>query len=432
MNMVMMTKVTTPIIGWICSILGWVINGIYTLLDIIGIPNIGIAIILFTFVVYMAMMPLQIKQQKFSKMNSIMQPEIQKIQKKYKGKSDQDSMMKQNEELNAVYQKYGVSPTGSCVQLLIQMPVLLALYQVIYHIPGYITRVGNIFSGLADKIISIDGYGDIISTFLTDNKINMYGISANTEFTKQTVIDFLYKLSPSQMEMFSGLSEMSAHGDTFEKVAQQASHINQFLNLNISDTPWAIIKSGMDQGGTAGWLMVIAAALIPILAWFTQWMTYKLMPQPETSKDSQPSTMEASMKSMNTIMPVMSAVFCFSFPVGIGIYWVIGAVIRSVQQVFLNKTMDNMDMEEYIKKNQEKAKKKMEKKGISPDKINQQARMNVKNIQTTPQKQGTTAEEKAAKVKKSTEYYQNTNYKPGSLAAKANMVKQFDEKNKKK
>ena len=427
-----MTKVTTPIIGWICSILGWVINGIYTLLDIIGIPNIGIAIILFTFVVYMAMMPLQIKQQKFSKMNSIMQPEIQKIQKKYKGKSDQDSMMKQNEELNAVYQKYGVSPTGSCVQLLIQMPVLLALYQVIYHIPGYITRVGNIFSGLADKIISIDGYGDIISTFLTDNKINMYGISANTEFTKQTVIDFLYKLSPSQMEMFSGLSEMSAHGDTFEKVAQQASHINQFLNLNISDTPWAIIKSGMDQGGTAGWLMVIAAALIPILAWFTQWMNYKLMPQPETSKDSQPSTMEASMKSMNTIMPVMSAVFCFSFPVGIGIYWVIGAVIRSVQQVFLNKTMDNMDMEEYIKKNQEKAKKKMEKKGISPDKINQQARMNVKNIQTTPQKQGTTAEEKAAKVKKSTEYYQNTNYKPGSLAAKANMVKQFDEKNKKK
>ena len=432
MNMVMMTKVTTPIIGWICSILGWVINGIYTLLDIIGIPNIGIAIILFTFVVYMAMMPLQIKQQKFSKMNSIMQPEIQKIHKKYKGKSDQDSMMKQNEELNAVYQKYGVSPTGSCVQLLIQMPVLLALYQVIYHIPGYITRVGNIFSGLADKIISIDGYGDIISTFLTDNNINMYGISANTEFTKQTVIDFLYKLSPSQMEMFSGLSEMSAHGDTFEKVAQQASHINQFLNLNISDTPWAIIKSGMDQGGTAGWLMVIAAALIPILAWFTQWMNYKLMPQPETSKDSQPSTMEASMKSMNTIMPVMSAVFCFSFPVGIGIYWVIGAVIRSVQQVFLNKTMDNMDMEEYIKKNQEKAKKKMEKKGISPDKINQQARMNVKNIQTTPQKQGTTAEEKAAKVKKSTEYYQNTNYKPGSLAAKANMVKQFDEKNKKK
>ena len=128
-----------------------------------------------------------------------------------------------------------------------------------------------------------------------------------------------------------------------------------------------------------------------------------------------------------------SAVFCFSFPVGIGIYWVIGAVIRSIQQVVLNKKMDTMDMEEYIRKNQEKMKKKMEKRGYNPQQINQQARMNVKNIQQPQQqKPGLTAEEKAERMKKSTEYYKNTEYKPGSLAAKANMVKQFDEKNKKK
>ena len=107
------------------------------------------------------MTPLQIKQQKFSKLNAVMQPEIQKIQKKYNGKKDQDSMMKQNEEISAVYQKYGVSPTGSCVQLLIQMPVLLALYQVIYHIPGYITGVRNVFTGLTAKIMSVDGFGSI-------------------------------------------------------------------------------------------------------------------------------------------------------------------------------------------------------------------------------------------------------------------------------
>ena len=103
---------------------------IYSGLELIGITNIGLSIILFTLVVYLLMTPLQIKQQKFSKLNAVMQPEIQKIQKKYNGKKDQDSMMKQNEEISAVYQKYGVSPTGSCVQLLVQMPVLLALYQV--------------------------------------------------------------------------------------------------------------------------------------------------------------------------------------------------------------------------------------------------------------------------------------------------------------
>ena len=432
MNIVM-TKVTTPIIGWICSILGWVINAIYALLDLIGIPNIGLAIILFTLVVYMAMMPLQIKQQKFSKMNSIMQPEIQRIQKKYKGKKDNDSMMKQNEELNAVYQKYGVSPTGSCVQLLIQMPVLLALYQVIYHIPGYISGVRNVFTGLASNIMSVKGFGDIISKFITDNSISMYGITANTEFTKETIIDFLYKLSPSQMELFANLPEFSAHANVFEQVAAKAEHINQFLVLNISDTPMAVIKSGWAQGGVSGWIMIIAAVLIPVLAWFTQWLNYKLMPQPQNNSHEATSTMEASMKSMNTVMPVMSAVFCFSFPVGIGIYWVIGAVIRSIQQVVLNKKMDTMDMEEYIRKNQEKMKKKMEKRGYNPQQINQQARMNVKNIQQPQQqKPGLTAEDKAERMKKSTEYYKNTEYKPGSLAAKANMVKQFDEKNKKK
>lgn len=427
-----MTKVSMPIIGWVSEILGWMINVIYSGLELIGITNIGLSIILFTLVVYLLMTPLQIKQQKFSKLNAVMQPEIQKIQKKYNGKKDQDSMMKQNEEISAVYQKYGVSPTGSCVQLLIQMPVLLALYQVIYHIPGYITGVRNVFTGLTAKIMSVDGFGSIISQFLTDNKITMTGISANTEFTKTTTIDFLYKLSPSQLEKFSQISDFSGFSDLFDKVAQQTSHMNTFLNLNISDTPLAIIKSGMAQGGAAGYLLVFSAAMVPILAWLTQWMNYKLMSQPKQAPNSEPSAMEASMKSMNTFMPIMSAVFCFSFPVGIGIYWVIGAVIRCIQQLVINRKMEQMDMEDLVRRNQEKMKKKMEKRGVSAQQINQQARMNARHIQAPDKTSGLSQEEKAAQRKKATEYYNNANVKPGSLAARANMVKQFDEKNAKK
>ena len=427
-----MTKVSMPIIGWVSEILGWMINVIYSGLELIGITNIGLSIILFTLVVYLLMTPLQIKQQKFSKLNAVMQPEIQKIQKKYNGKKDQDSMMKQNEEISAVYQKYGVSPTGSCVQLLVQMPVLLALYQVIYHIPGYISGVRNVFTGLTAKIMSVDGFGSIISQFLTDNKITMTGISANTEFTKTTTIDFLYKLSPSQLEKFSQISDFSGFSDLFDKVAQQTSHMNTFLNLNISDTPLAIIKSGMAQGGAAGYLLVFSAAMVPILAWLTQWMNYKLMPQPQQAANSEPSAMEAYMKSMNTFMPIMSAVFCFSFPVGIGIYWVIGAVIRCIQQLVINRKMEQIDMEELVRHNQEKMKKQMEKRGVSAQQINQQARMNARNIQASVKSSGLSQEEKEAQRKKATEYYNNANVKPGSLAAKANMVKQFDEKNTKK
>ena len=107
----LLTKSTMPIVKWVAEVMGWLMNGIYS----IGVTNLGLCIILFTIIIYMFMTPLQIKQQKFSKMNAVMSPELQKINKKYKGKKDQNSQMKMQEETMAVYEKYGVSPTGSCL-----------------------------------------------------------------------------------------------------------------------------------------------------------------------------------------------------------------------------------------------------------------------------------------------------------------------------
>ena len=118
------TQHTGFILGPIAKLLGWIMNAIFNLMDsVFGIQNVGLSIILFTIVVYMCMLPLTYKQQKFSKMNAKMNPEIQAIRKKYAGKQDQASMMAMQDETKAVYAKYGVSPSGSCVQLLIQMPV---------------------------------------------------------------------------------------------------------------------------------------------------------------------------------------------------------------------------------------------------------------------------------------------------------------------
>ena len=114
-----MTVSSTPIIGQIAWLLGWLMTGIFWIISQMGIPNVGLSIIIFTVIILMAMMPLQIKQQRFSKLSNIMQPEIQKIQKRYKGKTDQISQQKQMDEINAVYAKYGVSQMGSCIQLLI-------------------------------------------------------------------------------------------------------------------------------------------------------------------------------------------------------------------------------------------------------------------------------------------------------------------------
>ena len=159
-------------IGWIAQLLGWIMNGIYWVLDAISIPNIGLAIIFYTIITYMLLTPLQIKQQKMSKMMSIIQPEIQKIQKKYNGRRDQATQMKIQEETMGLYQKYGISPTGSCLPLLIQLPILFGLYQVIYHIPGYINKVAQIFSGLADQIMKVGGAQDVLTAFAESNHIS--------------------------------------------------------------------------------------------------------------------------------------------------------------------------------------------------------------------------------------------------------------------
>ena len=102
-SMILATKSGTPIIGQIAVVMGWIMNAIYKVLDAVGIQNIGLCIIIFSILIYICMTPLQIKQQKFSKLSAIMQPEIQKIQKKYQGKKDQDSMMKMQEEIPEIW-----------------------------------------------------------------------------------------------------------------------------------------------------------------------------------------------------------------------------------------------------------------------------------------------------------------------------------------
>ena len=129
------------LIRWIANILGFIMNLFYIVIDKFGIGKISICIIVFTIIVKLVMLPINIKQQKTMKLNSVIMPEIQAIQKKYANKKDNDSMMKQQAELNAVYQKYGTSPTGGCLPMLIQFPILLALYAVMACLPNYINEI---------------------------------------------------------------------------------------------------------------------------------------------------------------------------------------------------------------------------------------------------------------------------------------------------
>jgi YidC/Oxa1 family membrane protein insertase len=429
---IILTQNQTFLIGPVAKILGYIMEGIFFCLDKIGIPNIGLSIILFTIVIYLLMMPLTIKQQKFSKLSAKMNPELQAIQAKYKNKKDNESMMRMNEETQAVYAKYGVSATGSCVQLLIQMPILFALYRVIYAMPAYVGKIKDAFFPLVDKLIAQAGSTEFIQTFkdaamFTKQFSNEAFTGGNMDYVRNTFVDVLNRASTSEWnsiaEKFPSLSvDVNNTLETLEIY-------NNFLGLNIGNSPSFIVKEAISSGA---YVMVAAAIAVPLLSAITQWINTKLMPQPESNNNSQDNPMASSMKTMNYMMPVMSAIFCYTLPAGMGLYWIAGSVVRSIQQVIINKHIDKMDLDELIKKNVEKRNKKLEKSGINPKTINNYANMSTRSIASKASSSSSmTQEERDLAMKKSTEYY-SKNAKPGSIASKANMVKQYNEKNNRK
>jgi YidC/Oxa1 family membrane protein insertase len=428
---VILTQYSGHILGPIAKILGYIMNAIFMMLDKIGIPNIGLAIILFTIVIYLLLMPLTIRQQKFSKLSAKMNPEIQAIQAKYKDKKDNESMMRMNEETKAVYAKYGTSPTGSCLQLVIQMPILLALWRVIDNIPAYVGKVKDGFFPFVDKFYEIKGSIDYIQS--TDNFANASRFSkqfsnelftsGNAEYIKGTIIDVLNKATTAEWHKIYEQADFASLKDLITNAQHTGaldifSKYNSFLGLNIANSPSYYFKSGI-SGHHVG--MVLGAILIPLLSALTQWLNTKLMPQPETTPGSQQDTMAASMKSMNVMMPLMSMVFCFSLPVGMAIYWIAGAVVRSIQQIVINKHLDKIDFDDIIEKNADKAKAKIEKskKMYEAAGLANSAKISTKAIvKNTSDNDGN--DKNTAKP---------ADAKPGSLAAKANMVRNYNEKN---
>lgn len=421
-SMILATKSGTPIIGQIAVVMGWIMNAIYKVLDMVGIQNLGLCIIIFSILIYLCMTPLQIKQQKFSKLSAIMQPEIQKIQKKYQGKKDQDSMMKMQEETQAVYQKYGVSATGSCVQLAIQLPILYALYQVIQNIPAYVGSVYNVFNGVCTKILAVDGFTDIINNFIADNKMTrVRQVTDNAD----SIVDFLYALSPSQWKSLQDISQFSGFSDQISKTASEIQKMQTFGVLNIADQPLSYIKTG-------SLILIIAALAIPLLSWATQMLNLKLMPQAATQNGNDDNNaMASSMKTMNTVMPLMSAFFCFTFPVGLGIYWIASAVVRSIQQLLINRHLNKMNIDDLVNENMRKMEAKRAKEGLPPQKITNQAHQSAKNINKV--EKGMSGTDEANRAKKVEEAYKNASHaKSGSITAKANLVRDYEERNKKK
>lgn len=402
------------ILGPIATVLGYVMDILFRFTSSFGVFNVGLCIILFTIVMKTLMIPLTIKQQKTTKLMSVMNPEIQAIQKKYKGKSDQESMQRQNVEIQAVYEKYGTSMTGGCLPLLIQMPILLALYRVIYNIPAYVPSVRVYFDNVVTPLMGQADYAQKLQE-ITNIATACGGKLDKFDFTNANrLVDMLYKFSTAQWGELQSL--FPAISDVIGQNAAVVERMNTFLGLNMAEAP--------------GWVPSFAW-IIPVLAAVSQWFSTKLMSgnQPSTSADAE-NPMAQSMKTMTTTMPLFSAFICITMPAGLGIYWVATSVVTIIQQLIVNAYMDKVNIDDMIAKNLEKVNKKRAKQGLPPAKVTQNATASLKAIKAEEEKEKAAEEVKKEKIAKqieeSSKYY-NTNAKPGSLASKAAMVQKYNE-----
>lgn len=456
----LLTQNSTPIIGWCASILGKVMQALYALFCMIGVENIGLCIIIFTMLIKLVLFPMALKQQKFSKLSTLMNPELQAIQKKYQGKRDNASMMKMQEETQAVYEKYGTSPTGSCLQMLIQMPILFSLYYIISNIPAYVPQVQEYYTPVSEVICDDYEYFGYFDKIVTEDKELKYDYVSNvvkdfekTDGKNKKVIDVLARYSNKQWSdleksynnMEKLVDELKSYSDSdWEKIAKkykgdEKEKFNDFVEVIKDDEQSSeLLKSYSDSiesidsaknkimkiyafgpinltqspMSTMGW-----AILIPLLSFLTQWYSTRL--SFKNSEMPQDNPMASSMKMMTTIMPLFSLFIALSVPAGLGLYWAISGLFQIIQQIALNNYFKKVDVNDIIAKNVEKANKKKAKQGYVAKQVINAANTNTKSISNNVKVNGNKESvNKKGKIKS------------GSMAEKANMVKAFDERNK--
>lgn len=266
-------------------VLGPVLRFIYNLVN-----NYGLAIILFSIVIKLILFPLSIKQYKSTAAMKKIQPELNKLQKKYG--NDKEKLQK---EQMVLYEKYGINPMAGCLPTLIQMPILFALYRVIMMPLTYISGISE------DKVTAVAEVLKLDTKTLAANQIK--------------------------------LTEMLNNSATLEKVKDIIPSFSQidfsFLGLNLSETPhFGVPKSAAEA---ALWIIPILAGVTSLLSSIAM-NKMSGMPQGSEQQSSQ-------MKAMTYMMPLMSVYFCFILPAGMGIYWIINNVIAIAQQFVLNKIM---------------------------------------------------------------------------------------------
>lgn len=302
------------IIGPIVQIFSVVLNALFEFIYSV-FPNgsFGLTIIVFTVFAKLIMIPLMLKQQISMKRLQKVQPEIQKINDKYKGKTDKEAQTKMSEELQQFYKDNNVSPFGSCLPLLIQMPIFFALFFVLQQASSYINRIQNIYTSIAEQIINFPTHMQWLQPLAEGKKGMTFDLT-----TIQGVTDLLPKLSTAEWTQFP--QELV---NQLQPLLTQKHNIEYFLGINLMDAP-----------GVA-----FPFILLPIIAGITTYISSKTLSTTTTPTGDAKASAQAAQttKTMNIMFPFFTAFITISMPAGLGIYWTVSNIFQIFQQLAINK-----------------------------------------------------------------------------------------------
>lgn len=413
-----LTQHDGAILGPIARLLGVIINWIYEMLDKIGIPNIGITIILFTIVVRLFLTPSIFKQNKSSRIMKHIQPEINKATKKYKGKKDQESMIAQQNETRKIQEKYGVSMTGGCLSSIINMPIFFALYNVIQNIPAYVGKVYNLYRPIANEIYGNEDAIAKLTEFQSEyNTLKAVKLDPNNI---NTIIDVLAKFPSEAWDKFSAL--FGSNEPIVQAINNNTGKITEIYSF----------IGGIDLTVAPG-LTLTTAIIIPILSMVFQYLSMNATPMQSTGDPTQDATMK-SMKTMLKVFPIMSFIICIGVPAGVGLYWAAGSFISFITTKAIHFYFNRCDMEKVVEKSKKKAAKKIAKRKAKGKKTFMERMQEASSAQQ--QNNPSVSKNNVANASLKS-YSSNTmkqtdstvKYRQGSLASKANVMQRYTDNN---
>lgn len=349
---------------YICVPFAWLVRLFYNLTN-----SYGVALILFTLVIKLIMLPFQMKSKKSMMRMSRVSGQMQDLQKRYA-----KNQAKLQEEMQKFYEEEGVNPMSGCLWSFLPLPILMALYSIIRQpITHFMMLSKDVLQTVVQSVA--DAGVDLTNIVMMDKATGAPALK-----------DGLYQMAAyGQINLVKAVQEMGL------STPDGWFNVNyKFLGLDLTATPWEYVKSF-----TFTWA-VIGVILIPILAGLSQFVFSKLTMKTQPQADAAGG---ASMKSMMYMMPLFSVYIAFIMPAALGVYWIAQSVFSLIQEAILNKTFSaklSEEEEARFQARQADRQRRMEEARIQE----QQRKQEEQKKQTLREKQQAAQAAKAAKAAK--------------------------------